>query len=343
MKITGAVLGAALAGAAALVPFTDDTRGQQTGRPGDIILAESKDAVPSDTATDWVSYGDHAAVVHVAAEHELAADSEETTAGEGYLPRTVDLRVKERVWSRSGAAALPNTLSITADGWSIKGDTKIRVGSHEASRLEVGHDYLVSLAHFDDGEWSTLGTGGILPYDSGEVGQGEFEGETVSAAAYRTTLQAKLVSGAEEPLAYRAAAKAATSVKTYLTSASPDPGAAQNYHLDAVARARWVAKAAAALAAAADTFCRVAAPLATEADSRHTAGELADVLADLSGMAENSADAAVLSAYAAQLRASTDTSAWQQSTTRLSAATRIERACTIEVGDLLPTDTEETE
>ncbi|WP_327696634.1 hypothetical protein [Streptomyces sp. NBC_00459] len=343
-KITGAVLGAVLAGSAALVPFVDDARGQHESRANDILIAESKDAIPSTTGTDWVSYGDHAAVVQVTAEHEMPADEEEIAAGEGYLSRTVDLDVKERVWSRAGVTALPSTLTIVADGWSFKGDTKTRVGSHEASRLEVGHNYLVSLAHFSDGEWSTLGTGGILPYDNSEIGQGEYEGSTVSATAYRAVLKAKLVSGSEEPLAYRAAASKASSVKTFLTNATPDPTAAANYNLDAVARAKLVYKAALAAARAKDTFCSVAAPLATAAGSKYTPGELSDILVDLAGMSDTSAEKWNLTLYAAQLRSDTGSATtWTGSGQRGRSATQIEQACTIDVGNLLPNDTGDTE
>ncbi|MFJ3445120.1 hypothetical protein ACIPM2_28525 [Streptomyces sp. NPDC086081] len=328
---------------AVLVPLTDDMRDSRASQRTDVILGSSKDAIPSGTATDWVSYGDQVAVIRVAAEHPIAADSEETTAGEGYLSRTVDLQVKERVWSRSGAPALPDQLSVIADGWSFDGDSKIRVGSHEASRLEVGHDYVVALARYSDGEWSPLGTGGILPYDDSQVGQGEFQGRTVTATAYRSTMQERLIAGDEEPLAYRAVGKKAADLKAFLTSATPDATAAKNFHLNAVARARLVAGAAAAAAAASDTFCRMAAPLATEAGSTYTPGELSDILADLSGMTDKQADAAVLRAYAAQLNTGGDSSTWTKLAVRMSAAARIERECSIEVGDLLPNDMDDTE
>ncbi|MFI8190691.1 hypothetical protein ACIF8T_18075 [Streptomyces sp. NPDC085946] len=342
-KIAGAVLGAALAAAAALVPLSDTTQDNRAGQRTDVILADSKDAIPSITATDWVSYGDQVAVVHVAAENEIAADSEELAAGEGYLSRTVTLQVKDRVWSRAGTPALPDNLSVIADGWSFKGDTKTRVGSHEAPRLEVGHDYVVALAHFSDGEWSPLGTSGILPYDDSQVGQGEFQGTTVTATAYRSAMQARLISGDEEPLAYRAAGKDAAGVRTILAGATPDATAAQNFHLNAVARARIVAKSAAAAAAAADTFCRVAAPLATTAGSTYTPDELGDILTDLAGMTDEAGLGTMLRAYAAELRSGGDTSAWTSLAVRRSTATRVERACNIDVGDLLPNDTGDTE
>ncbi|MGC3000161.1 hypothetical protein ACPF8X_17790 [Streptomyces sp. G35A] len=341
-KITGIVLGAALTATAVLVPLTDTRRDDHAGRGAAVVLGESKDAVPSVTATDWVSYGDQAAVVHVTAEHEIAADGEEIAAGEGYLARTVDLEVKERVWTRSGAPSLPDTLSVIADGWSFKGETKTRVGSHDTPRLEVGHDYLISLAHFSDGEWSPLGTGGILPYDNSQVGQGEFQGDATTTTAYRTAMQARLVSGDEEPLAYRSAGKAAAMVRTFLTSATPDATAAQNYHLNAVARARFVAKAAAAAAAAADTFCRVAAPLAVEAGSTYTPDELKDVLTDLGGMTDEPTTAAALSLYVARLGTG-DPANWTDAKFRLAAVARIEHECGIDVGSLLPNDTADPE
>jgi hypothetical protein len=331
-KIAGAVLGAALAGSLALVPFGDDApRPRDTGQ--EIVLADAKEAVPSRTATDWVSYGDQVAVVRVAAEHERHDAVDET--GEEYLARTVDLRVEERVWARPGAPALPDTLSVTADGWEVKGGTRVPVGAQDASRLEVGHDYVISFARFSDGAWAPLGSGGVLPYDNGRVGEGEFEGETVTVDAYRSAWERQLVAGGEEPLAFRAAGKPAAGVGAVLRSTAPDATAARYFGLDAAARYEKVTGAA----EPADTFCSVAAPLAVSEESRYTPDELASVLTDLAELApEGGQD---LHAYAASLEKLPEPSERRQlpkggDTARKASITAIERECGIDVGDLLP-------
>ncbi|MFI5795439.1 hypothetical protein [Streptomyces sp. NPDC051677] len=238
-KITGVVLGAAVAGALALVPLTDDGPdpgpgpgpGHDTagaGAGGNVVLGESeKEAVPSFTATDWVSHGDQVAVVRVTAERELRDASRADTgddSGEDYLARTVDLRVGQRLWARSGAPALPVTVSVTADGWQLKDGAKREVGSRASSRLEVGHDYVVAFGHFSDGAWAPLGSGAVLPCDGGRIGDGEFQGETVTVDAYRSALEQRLVPGDEEPVAYRAVGKPAAGVQGILRGAKPTDG-----------------------------------------------------------------------------------------------------------------------
>ncbi|MFF3203123.1 hypothetical protein [Streptomyces sp. NPDC002962] len=347
-KIAGAVLGAAVAGALALVPLTDDHSGgdaesSNADSSGVVLGSSEKEAVPSFTATDWVSYGDRVAVVRVTAEHERRDPGEETggeTGEEEYLSRTVDLQVRELVWARSGASALPSTVSFTADGWQVKDGTKKELASPDTSRLEVGHDYVITFARFSDGAWSPLGSGGVLPYDHGRIGEGEFQGETVTADAYRSTWEERLVPGDEEPMAFRTAGKPATGVQGILRSATPDATAARYFALDPAARYQKVAGAG----EPADTFCSVAAPLAVSEDSRLTPDELAAVLTDLAGLAGPGGkdDASALRTYATSLEAGAGAgdSASVDDTARKASAAGIERKCGTDVGELLPTDTE---
>ncbi|MEU5767416.1 hypothetical protein ABZ782_15975 [Streptomyces asoensis] len=340
-KIAGAVLGAVVAGALALVPLTDDRPAADGGGDGGGSLAAGpaeKEAVPSFTATDWVSYGDQVAVVRVTAEHELrepdeGADTDGAGTGEDYLARTVDLQVKERVWARSGAPALPSSVSFTADGWQVKDGARKELGSPDSSRLEVGHEYVVTLARFSGGVWSPLGSGGVLPYDHGRVGEGEFQGRTVTSEAYRSAWEARAVPGEEPPVASRTAGKPSSAVREVLRGARPDATAARYPGLDPVARYR---KAAGGASEPAETFCSVAAPLAVSEDGRYTPEELAAVLTDLAALAGR--DAAPLRAYAASLTAGDGTAAAVDDTAREASVARIERECGTDVGELLPTD-----
>ncbi|WP_020132134.1 hypothetical protein [Streptomyces sp. 303MFCol5.2] len=344
-KITGAVLGAAVAGALALVPLTDDGSGGEADgsaeRSNVVLGTAEKEAVPSFTATDWVSYGDQVAVVRVTAEHERrdTETDEEAGAEEDYLSRTVDLRVEELVWSRSDAPTLPPTVSVTADGWQLKDGTKNELGSPDSSRLEVGHDYVITFGRFSDGAWSPLGSGGVLPYDHGRIGEGEFQGETGTADAYRSAWEERLVPGDEQPMAFRTVGKPATSVQGILRTATPDATAARYFDLDPAARYQKVAGAG----EPADTFCSVAGPLAVSEDSRHTPDELAAVLTDLADLAgpagKAGKDASALRQYARSLQTGAGTAASVDDAARRASVARIEQECGTEVGELLPTDT----
>ncbi|WP_405767016.1 hypothetical protein OHU34_16830 [Streptomyces sp. NBC_00080] len=256
---------------------------------------------------------------------------------EDYLSRTVDLRVEELVWARSDAPALPPTVSVTADGWQLKDGTKKELGSPDSSRFEVGHDYVITFARFSDGAWSPLGSNGVPPYDHGRIGEGEFQGETGTADAYRSTWEERLVAGDEQPMAFRTVGKPATSVQGILRSATPDATAARYFGLDPAARHQKVAGAS----EPADTFCSVAAPLSVSEDSRHTPDELASVLTDLADLAGPAGkDASALRQYARSLQAGAGTSAPVDDTARKASVARIEQECGTEVGELLPTDTE---
>ncbi|MEV5351621.1 hypothetical protein ACIPM2_17140 [Streptomyces sp. NPDC086081] len=337
MKLTGAVLGAAVAGAIALVPVLAEDGRQRDAISEDGAAADSKEALPSYTATDWVSYGDHVAVVRVSAEHEESGlTQEEAEAGEGYVARSIDLRVKERVWARSGVPALPDALSVVADGWELDGDQRTPLAPQDASRLEVGHDYVIAFARFPDDKWAPVGSGGILPYDNGRIGQGEFRGKTVTVAAYRAAQERRLIAGEEKPVAFRTAGSPATALGGLLKKTPPDTTAARYFDLDAIARYQ---KVAGETEPPADTFCSVASPLAVSEANRYTSDELASVLTDLAGMTDEGASS--LRAYAASLQSGDGTSA--DSASRKASITRIEQECGIDVGDLLPNDTDAKE
>jgi hypothetical protein len=323
------VLAAALAGSVALVSSHDADRTGADGAAdaerttGQVRFTETKEGVPSRSATDWVSYGDQVAVVRVLAEHEQPdpVTDDEDAGGETYMPRTVDLRVTDRVWGRPAAPTLPGALSVTVDGWQLKDGARVRVASQDASRLEVGHTYVITFARYADGVWAPLGSGAALPYDQGRVGEGEFEGGDITVDTYRSALERQRVSGEEDPVAQRTAGKTAAEVEQVLRSAKPDPKATRP------AQAREHA----------ESFCSVASPLAVSEDSRYTPDELASVLTDLAAMASKPADASALRTYAHSLDAETGVGA-PDVTARQASVVAIEHACALEVGALQPTD-----
>ncbi|MFI6062255.1 hypothetical protein [Streptomyces sp. NPDC051286] len=343
VKLLSAIAGVAALGAAAfLAPLV---AADSHERP-DVIIAQGKDGLPNRSPIDWVSYGDQVAVVNVTSEAEIPASPEEVAAGEGYISRRIALDIGEVVWSRPGAPTPPGTLSMVVDGWSFKGDTRTPMALEQSSRLEPGHTYVLSLAQLADGTWSAIGSQAALPYDSGTIGAGEYQGETVTAAQFGTAVKAHdddkpkdggfTSEGAEvimESVAELTVGKSADYVETLLTTTNPDPLAEANFDLDPIARYEAVA----GVDEPVETFCSIATPLAVSEASKLTSPELGGILNQLVAK-ESGKDATDLSVLAAYHNGD-DSLASQADTVRPTVIANIEGQCGIEVGDLLPNST----
>ncbi|WP_285735558.1 hypothetical protein [Kitasatospora phosalacinea] len=312
-----------------------------------VILADAKERLPSDTARDWVSYGDHTVVAKVTAETADTPSAEEQASGEGYVSRTVTLAVQQTLWDRSGAPALPTTLTLVVDGWAFTGSTRTPL-STEGSRLEVGHTYLLTLARFASGEWAPIGGGARLPYDNNTVGNGEYEGTAVTpdslmkiaAAGPGNSTAADPGSGADASadtapatVLDKVVGQGGTSVAALLTGTAPDPVAQQNFALDPVARRAAVV----GTTAPQDTYCSLAAPLDRTAGSVLTRAELGSLLQELAGKATGSAVgyATTLAAYD---NGDTTVTAVQAAAAQASLTADLNNACGLNVS-LDPTPT----
>ena len=131
-------------------------------------------ALPTETLSDWVSYGDQVSVVTVAAEHPMAPDPlqpGEPPRSRAWIGRTVDVRVDSTVWRRDGAEPAPGSVTFVADGWSVddngRADRPMVFG--EGPRLEVGRTYVMGLVKRSETGWEPfprstlpLGTDGRL-------------------------------------------------------------------------------------------------------------------------------------------------------------------------------------
>ncbi len=159
-----------------------DGEGGGTGDGSEVTVgSEADDALPSVTSTDWVTHADQVAVVRPTGEKEIPASAEEKEAGEGYIGRSATLSLERVLWSRAGAPAAPESVTLDVAGWTFKGEERHKFALRDAPRIEIGHTYIVALAREDDGSWSTLGSSGMLPYDGGTIGTGESEGTIHSA------------------------------------------------------------------------------------------------------------------------------------------------------------------
>ncbi|MEU3660314.1 hypothetical protein AB0E77_11185 [Streptomyces sp. NPDC032940] len=166
------------AGASAVALAADDGRRVLPRAGHDPILGSA-------AAQEWVAHGDHAAVVRVTRESAAEAGPKDGD----YVPRTVTATVTRVIWSRPGAARLPEELTLRAHGWY----TTLWGGREEAARegaprLEPGHTYVVGVVATARGA-ELIGDDAAVPYDDETLGLGELEGRAVTPNAYRRAVR----------------------------------------------------------------------------------------------------------------------------------------------------------
>lgn len=119
--------------------------------PG-VVTAEGAEAVPSRTATDWVTYGDHLVVIDVKSEERLEATKEEVERGEGFIGREVTVELGDPLWTRptyQELSELPTRLAIANGGWVFHGKEEQRWEVENQVRLTPGSQYLAMLTYGD--------------------------------------------------------------------------------------------------------------------------------------------------------------------------------------------------
>jgi hypothetical protein len=146
------------------------------GRSGPgVVIGDGDEALPNATVQDWKSYGDAVAAIEVVGARAEPTSPEVAQSGEGLLNRVITVRVRHVYWRARHSRSVPATFTMLAWGWVIHDRKRRPTVSRGSVRLEVGHRYLVVLAHYPDG-WGTLGTGAQMPFDGGVVGRGEWLG-----------------------------------------------------------------------------------------------------------------------------------------------------------------------
>jgi hypothetical protein len=199
-----------------------------------VVVSAADQLLPSDTLTDWVTYGDHLVVVTVTGQRELAPTSEETAAGEGYIPRVISLRVDKVLWSRKQAPNAPSSFETDLDGWQFHGDQRKAVRLQGEPMMTVGKQYVLPIVYFSktkrvpNAGWSALSPNSIFPYEAGILGKGDAI----------PSLQAK---GADKPADARGPFfdKKPAQLVSALTSTSPDPATAGAMKLPPDERAKY--------------------------------------------------------------------------------------------------------
>ncbi|WP_225844747.1 hypothetical protein [Streptomyces sp. HPF1205] len=143
-----------------------------------VVVADADALLPSDTATDWVTYSDHLAVVTITSERALPPSAEETAAGEGFIPRVVTAHVDQVLWSRPGAPTAPTTMDWDLDGWTFHGDERTPLRVDGEPSMAVGERYVVPITYLsptttvDEAGWEPLSSDSLLPDADNTVGAG---------------------------------------------------------------------------------------------------------------------------------------------------------------------------
>lgn len=210
---------------------------------GGVMAPNLDEHLPGDTATEWVTYADHLAVLRVTGEEQVPPSPSEIEHGEGLAGRLVHLEVRDVLWSRPGAPLAPVAMTWSHGGWSFH-DGRPHAAWHTSGTpwLLAGHDYLapVVLVTYSqtDGpvsEWWPLSLGALLPYDCGRIGQGDII-FTASGGIYQG------VSGGQTPLRDQVWGKDARTLVGILRRTPPDASAVPYMHLDPRTRAQEAAR-----------------------------------------------------------------------------------------------------
>jgi hypothetical protein len=171
----------AVAGAAVVVGALTTVvvvQGNGPDRPS-VIVSHGDQLLPSDTLTDWTTYGDHFVIATVTDQRELAPTSEETKAGEGYIPRVINLRIDKVLWSREDAPKAPSSFETDLDGWQFHGDQRTPVRFQGEPMMKVGKQYALPILYFsktkkvENAGWAVLSPDTIFPYQGGILGKGD--------------------------------------------------------------------------------------------------------------------------------------------------------------------------
>lgn len=130
----------------------------------EIALGFSSDRFPSEDLSHWVTYPTQISVVTVVSEREIPPPARVLERGEGYVGRSVELRIDRTLWSAPEVEAQTGNIEFVASGWLRKGDKQIPFGSADGPRLEVGNRYVIPLVPTERG-WAFLSNSAVLSVD----------------------------------------------------------------------------------------------------------------------------------------------------------------------------------
>jgi hypothetical protein len=133
------------------------------------IVGHGAALFPDTSLTDWRSYADQLAVVSVLSEEQLELDPEVQRAGEGYVTRSLRVRIEVSLWTAPGVSARSGEIRMHALGWILKRGELIEFGVHNAPRLVPGARYVIPLVYFDESSVYKLASGAVIPFPGDQL------------------------------------------------------------------------------------------------------------------------------------------------------------------------------
>ncbi len=114
---------------------------------------------PTASIQDIVSYSDQLATFEVISEREIAPPKEVFERGEGYIGRTVTVRIEQEHWNSNRILTDAKEIQLTVQGWALHDGERRLFSFAGVPRLEVGKRYVAPLVflsggRFGAGEWA---------------------------------------------------------------------------------------------------------------------------------------------------------------------------------------------
>ncbi|MFS3127321.1 hypothetical protein ACLM5J_02845 [Nocardioides sp. Bht2] len=184
-------------------------KSKPTAEPS-VVLLDAMEAYPSRTFEDWRAHADAVVLAEVVSERRVEPLEDATAPKRFPVSRKIAIKVSDVYWERPGANP-PAEFEMEAFGWmTLENDEEVPMVAPDASRLEVGHRYLLAVHDIERAtragdvvRWTVLGSGGALPADA-QIGVGELEARKVAAPEQRSA-ESEVVADALAGLSLREA------------------------------------------------------------------------------------------------------------------------------------------
>jgi hypothetical protein len=138
--------------------------GPQSAAGAEVVTLS--DSFLHETLTDWVSYSTDIALVTVTGERDHEPDAEVVARGEGYVGRSVSVRVDRVLWRAGGDLHAPRQLSFDAQGYIVREGERLQSVSPGSPTLEPGEQFVMPLSYVD-GVFGPLSTHSPIPFRDG--------------------------------------------------------------------------------------------------------------------------------------------------------------------------------
>lgn len=180
------------------------------------VDAAGADIFPSRALTDWVSYAQQMSVVTVVDEARIEPPARVYETNEGYVGRTVTIRIDKTAWRAEETETFPDGTELTYTGWGWF--YKNGEYTSSAAQLEVGERYLMPIVKGRE-TYHPLTTDTRLPLHGDRVDP-DIE--------------------SNNPAVMQVVGKTVAEVGAMLEQTPADPIALKYWHLDPVERVRAV-------------------------------------------------------------------------------------------------------